>query len=45
MIMHEHRSKDFEDEPTMMISDEDLKRYDRQIRLFGVEGQKKLKKI
>ncbi|MDD1742131.1 MAG: HesA/MoeB/ThiF family protein [Methanotrichaceae archaeon] len=44
MIMHEHKSKDYEIELTMMISDEDLKRYDRQIRLFGVEGQKKLKK-
>lgn len=27
---------------TLMITDKDLKRYDRQIRLFGVEGQKKL---
>lgn len=27
---------------TLMITDKDLKRYDRQIRLFGVEGQEKL---
>lgn len=26
-----------------MLSDKDLKRYDRQIRLFGVEGQERLK--
>lgn len=26
-----------------MLSDRDLKRYDRQIRLFGAEGQKRLK--
>jgi molybdopterin-synthase adenylyltransferase len=44
MIMHKYRSNDFVDETTMMISDKDLERYDRQIRLFGVEGQNRLGK-
>ncbi|MDD1742921.1 MAG: HesA/MoeB/ThiF family protein [Methanotrichaceae archaeon] len=42
--MHERNQKTMKLGLTMMISDEDLKRYDRQIMLFGVEGQKELKK-